>query len=51
MTLLAVTAWADPVERPAVEVNGSRRRWAVIIAINWLGPLARFGWCRRKTHR
>ena len=47
---LAATAWTDLATRPAEEVNGSKARWAAIIAINWFGPLAWFRWGRR-THR
>lgn len=46
---LAATAWADLATRPAAEVNGSRRRWALLIAINWFGPLAYFRWGRRRS--
>jgi hypothetical protein len=44
---LAATAWADLATRPAVSVNGSKTRWALIIAINFFGPLAYFRWGRR----
>ena len=44
---LAATAWADLARRPADEVNGSKLRWALIIAINFLGPVAYFRWGRR----
>lgn len=47
---LAATAWADLATRPAEEVNGSRARWAAIIAISWPGPLAWFRWGRRTAH-
>lgn len=46
---LAATAWADLATRPADEVNGSKRRWALLIAINWFGPLAYFRWGRRRS--
>lgn len=46
---LAATAWADLATRPAAEVNGSKRRWALLIAINWFGPLAYFRWGRRRS--
>jgi hypothetical protein len=46
---LAATAWADLAARPAEEVNGSKARWAAIIAINWFGPLAWFRWGRSNT--
>ena len=48
---LAATAWVDLARRPAEEVNGSKARWAAVIAINWFGPLAWFRWGRRTTHR
>ena len=41
---LAATAWADLATRPAAEVNGSKGRWALLIAVTWVGPLA---WFRR----
>jgi hypothetical protein len=44
---LAATAWADLATRPAASVNGSKARWALIIAINFFGPLAYFRWGRR----
>ncbi|MCZ2860626.1 PLDc N-terminal domain-containing protein [Blastococcus sp. VKM Ac-2987] len=43
---LAATAWADLATRPVDEVNGSKVRWAAVIAINWIGPLAWFRWGR-----
>jgi Phospholipase_D-nuclease N-terminal len=46
---LAATAWADLATRPAQEVNGSKARWAAIIAINFVGPLAWFRWGRRPS--
>lgn len=39
---LAVAAWADLAQRPADRVNGSKRTWAAVIAINFLGPLLYF---------
>jgi hypothetical protein len=44
---LAATAWADLATRPAEEVNGSKARWAAVIAISWFGPFAWFRWGRR----
>jgi hypothetical protein len=44
---LASTAWADLATRSREEVNGSKARWAAIIAISWFGPLAWFRWGRR----
>ena len=37
---LAATAWADLARRPASEVNGSKAKWAAIIAVNFVGPIA-----------
>jgi hypothetical protein len=45
---LAATAWADLATRPAQQVNGSKVRWAFVIAINFFGPLAYFRWGRRR---
>ena len=45
---LAATAWADLATRPAGSVNGSKRLWALIIAINFFGPIAYFRWGRRR---
>ncbi|MCZ2812085.1 MULTISPECIES: PLDc N-terminal domain-containing protein [unclassified Modestobacter] len=44
---LAATAWADLATSPAEQVNGSKLRWALLIAVNWIGPLAWFRWGRR----
>jgi hypothetical protein len=46
---LAATAWADLATRPAAAVNGSKRRWALLIAINVVGPVAYFRWGRRRS--
>jgi hypothetical protein len=45
---LSATAWADLARRPATAVNGSKARWALVIAINFFGPLAYFRWGRRR---
>jgi hypothetical protein len=44
---LAVSAWADLAERPAEQVNGRKRRWAAIIAVNFIGPVLYFTRGRR----
>jgi hypothetical protein len=44
---LAATAWADLARRPAAQVNGSKLRWALLIAVNFIGPVAYFRWGRR----
>ena len=46
---LAVSAWTDLAERPAELVNGSKRRWAAIIAVNFVGPMLYFTRGRRAT--
>jgi hypothetical protein len=46
---LAATAWADLASRPAELVNGSKAKWAAIIAINFVGPLTYFRWGRRRA--
>jgi hypothetical protein len=48
---LAATAWADLASRPAEQVNGSKAKWAAIIAVNFFGPLAYFRWGRRSSSR
>jgi hypothetical protein len=45
---LAVSAWADLADRPASEVNGSKARWAAVIAVNFVGPLSYFRWGRKR---
>jgi len=45
---LAATAWTDLARRPARQVNGSKAIWALVIAINFVGPLAYFRWGRRR---
>ena len=44
---LAATAWADLARRPAESVNGSKAKWAAIIALNFVGPASYFKWGRR----
>lgn len=44
---LAAAAWADLARRPADEVNGSKTKWALIIALNFVGPI----WYFRKGRR
>ena len=44
---LAVSAWTDLAQRPAEHVNGTKRRWAAIIAINFIGPMLYFARGRR----
>ncbi len=44
--LLAVALW-DLAHRGPEEVRGSRRLWAGLVFINWIGPLAYFTVGRR----
>ena len=45
---LAVTAGVDLARRRPAEVAGRKDVWAVVIGINWVGPLAYLRWgCRR----
>ncbi len=36
---LAAAAWTDLARRPAAEVAGDKRRWALRIGLNFCGPL------------
>ncbi|MET7773227.1 hypothetical protein [Nocardia sp. NPDC005366] len=44
---LAATAWADLAMRPAEKVNGSKVKWAFVIAVNFFGPIRYFREGRR----
>ncbi|MEE2056094.1 hypothetical protein [Rhodococcus artemisiae] len=44
---LAASAWADLATRPAEKVNGNRLEWALIIAVNFVGPISYFRKGRR----
>lgn len=46
---LAISAWADLAMRRREEINGSKRKWAAIIALNFVGPLSYFRWGRRTS--
>lgn len=46
---LAVSAWADLVTRPADQVNGSKAKWAAVIAVNFVGPVLYFTKGRRRA--
>ncbi|PXY19022.1 PLDc N-terminal domain-containing protein [Prauserella muralis] len=45
---LAAFAWTDLARRTPDEVNGSKRVWASVIAINYAGPLAYLFFGRRR---
>lgn len=44
---LAASAWADLASRPATQIQGSKGKWAAIIAINFIGPVLYFTRGRR----
>jgi len=44
---LAVAAWIDLARRPADRVAGPKPWWAVVIAVNFVGPIAYFCWGRK----
>jgi hypothetical protein len=46
---LAVSAWSDLAQRPAEQVNGPKRRWMAIIAVNFIGPVLYFTRGRRAS--
>jgi len=48
---LAVAAWVDLARRDASLVNGSKAKWAAVLAINWVGPIAYFARGRRKPEQ
>jgi len=39
---LAATAWTALARRPAAMVRGPQAMWAVLIAVNFVGPLSYF---------
>ena len=45
---LATAAWTDLAKRPAEDVNGPKPMWAVIILVNFIGPLSYFVFGRRR---
>ena len=46
---LASAAWTDLAKRPAEQVKGRKAVWAVVIAVNWVGPIAYFIFGRRRS--
>ena len=48
---LAASAWADLATRPADQVNGSKAKWAAVIAVNFVGPVLYFTRGRRAVDR
>jgi len=45
---LAATAWTDLARRSAEAVNGPKAMWAVLIAVNFIGPLSYFVFGRKR---
>jgi hypothetical protein len=43
---LAAAAWADLARRPQGEVRGPKWRWALLIGVNFIGPIAYFRYGR-----
>lgn len=48
---LAVFAWTDLARRSAAAVNGRKSWWAVVIGVNFVGPLAYLRYGRRPSSR
>ncbi|MGB7237509.1 MAG: PLD nuclease N-terminal domain-containing protein [Rhodococcus sp. (in: high G+C Gram-positive bacteria)] len=46
---LAAAAWADLARRGRDQILGSKRIWALVICVNFVGPLAYFVFGRRRT--
>ncbi|MFI5042441.1 MAG: PLDc N-terminal domain-containing protein [Acidimicrobiales bacterium] len=44
---LAAAAWTDLARRAPENVRGPRWRWALVIGVNFVGPVAYFRWGRR----
>ena len=46
--VLAGLAWTDLAKRPADDVNGPKPVWAIVIMVNFIGPVAYFLFGRRR---
>jgi hypothetical protein len=46
--VLAAAAWTDLAKRPADEIRGPKPMWAVLILINFVGPISYFAFGRRR---
>lgn len=46
---LAGAAWRDLARRPADQVRGPKWRWALVIGVNWVGPIIYFVRGRRRA--
>jgi len=47
--LLAAAAWWDLAHRPATRVRGPKWLWALVIAVNFVGPVLYFARGRATT--
>jgi Phospholipase_D-nuclease N-terminal len=45
---LAAAAWTDLARRAPAQVRGPKWRWALLIGVNYAGPIAYFRWGRRR---
>ena len=45
---LLVAALADIRRRPAEQINGSKRMWAALSFVNYVGPIAYFVFGRKR---
>ena len=45
---LLLTALLDLYRRPAQEIRGSKRMWAAVSLVNFVGPISYFAFGRRK---
>ncbi|HZM57066.1 MAG TPA: PLD nuclease N-terminal domain-containing protein [Acidimicrobiales bacterium] len=48
---LAVVAWADLARRARGQVRGPKWCWAIVIGINFVGPIAYFVWGVHRARR
>lgn len=46
---LAAAAWTDLCARAPAQVRGPKWRWALLITVNYAGPIAYFRWGRRRS--
>ena len=46
---LAIVAWVDLWRRPAIGVKGAKWIWALIIAVNFVGPVSYFKFGRNRV--
>lgn len=46
---LAVSAWTDLARRPPDQVNGSKKAWAAVIGLNFIGPVLYYRRGRRRA--